>query len=82
VENAISGIVNTTVVVLCKPALNGVNKLIGYIESISFNEIELIQKLNSLLPAYMIPHDFIAVEKFGRNLNGKVDKQQLEAIDK
>jgi len=63
-EHVISKITNTSVTVLCKPAENGLNKLIAYIEAKTINEHALKEKLNSILPAYMIPRQYVAVEKF------------------
>lgn len=79
-EHVISKITNTSVTVLCKPAENGLNKLIAYIEAKTINEHALKEKLNSILPAYMIPQQYVAVEKFVLNTNGKVDKKLLENI--
>ena len=36
--------------------------------------------LSGLLPAYMIPRKFIAVDAFPLNTNGKIDKKALAAM--
>ncbi len=78
IENAISKITNTAVVVLSKMTENRINKLIAYIEGITVNEKLLKDKLSNIFPNYMIPQQFVAVEKFTLNANGKVDKPQLQ----
>ena len=41
---------------------------------------DLNNKLASLLPAYMIPSDFLIIEKIPLNQNGKADKLALEKM--
>lgn len=77
IENAVSGIMNAKCVAVCKVGANNINQILAFIETKEINEIRLKQMLFDVLPEHMIPHQFIAVEKFVLNINGKVDKQHL-----
>lgn len=84
IENVINeyeGIKNTAVI--AKEFSNGEKKLFAYIvfsdKYISVDEVK--EKLNSFLktkiPDYMIPHDFILIEKMPLTGTGKVDLKAL-----
>jgi amino acid adenylation domain-containing protein len=77
IENAISIITDTAVVVIYQSYENAANHLIAYLETRTINENLLKEKLIEILPAYMIPKHFVAVEKFTLNANGKIDKKNL-----
>lgn len=77
IENAVSAIVNAKCVALCKVGANNMNQIVVFIETKHVDAIRIQETLLASLPEYMIPHQFIAVEKFVLNANGKVDKQHL-----
>lgn len=57
-------------------------ELIAYYKIGRFVEVNAIKnELNQLLPAYMIPKYWMAVENIPITINGKVDKQQLQQFD-
>jgi amino acid adenylation domain-containing protein len=77
IENAISKILDTKCIALAKKNNNSLNQLIVFIEEKKVDEKELKKKLGTILPDYMIPNQFVVVEKFILNINGKIDKQHL-----
>ena len=77
VENSVNSLVNTKVIVQCVKSAKGFNQLIAFVEAKEINENQLKEDLLALLPTYMIPFEFIAVNAFMLNENGKVDKQAL-----
>lgn len=77
IENAVSAIVNAKCVALCKVGANNMNQIVVFVETKQVDAIRIQETLLASLPEYMIPHQFIAVEKFVLNANGKVDKQHL-----
>lgn len=56
-------------------------RLVGYLvletNCISLNEKKLRSHLNSHIPAYMIPSDFVILDKFPLTMNGKIDRKKL-----
>lgn len=59
---------------------NGQTYLCGYYtEKKAFEKKELLEYLNSKLPAYMVPQHLIRLDKMPLNLNGKLDRKQLRA---
>lgn len=80
IENTISNYTKTNVVVMCNSSENNMNKLIAYIETKTINENSLIEELRTFLPNYMIPQNFIPIEKFALNLNGKIDREKFKNI--
>ncbi len=77
IENAISKTLDTKCIALTKKNNNSLNQLIVFIEEKKVDEKELKKRLGTILPDYMIPNQFIEVEKFILNINGKIDKQYL-----
>jgi D-alanine--poly(phosphoribitol) ligase subunit 1 len=77
VENAISKILDTRCVALTSKKNNSLNQLIVFIEKKTVDEKELKEKLQLILPDYMVPNQFIEVKNFVLNINGKIDKQHL-----
>ncbi len=59
--------------------IKDVKKLVSFIEG-DFDEEELKLRLNTHLPAYMMPKSFVCVEKIPLNKNGKVDAARLREI--
>ena len=58
--------------------INGLQHLIAYyVCDAEINEDELIVYLESKLPMYMIPSQFIQIPEIPTNLNGKLDVSQL-----
>ena len=81
VEKKISQLqeVNSVCVVVEKDELER-NKLVAYIKlnnEMDYNEFK--EKISKVLPQYMIPSKFYLIDKMPLNVNGKVDKKQLEA---
>ncbi|MGQ0827641.1 MAG: AMP-binding protein [Bacteroidota bacterium] len=76
IEFAIEKITKKRSVVLCVNDKQ-INKLIAFIETKEINEQTIKSSLASLLPDYMIPQQFIAIEKIPLNINQKTDKQTL-----
>ena len=77
IEMAIEKTTNKKCIVLCSIDEKQINKLIAFVETKYLNEQQLINDLTSLLPDYMIPHQFLLIESFPLNVNGKVDKNKL-----
>jgi amino acid adenylation domain-containing protein len=77
IENAIFELTKKNCVVISKIE-NDMTLLIALIETKSI-DIALIKiQLSETIPAYMIPSQFLSLEKFPLNLNGKIDRQQLK----
>lgn len=53
--------------------------LIAYVvmKEADLNQQRLIQHLEQILPKYMIPRQFVELERLPRNSNGKIDKKRL-----
>ncbi|WP_225035703.1 polyketide synthase [Winogradskyella sp. SM1960] len=77
--NSIIGIVQT--VVIASNHLGGQTQLVAYIQpnQNSFDMADVRQQVSDLLPEYMMPSYFIAVEDFPRTSSGKIDKKKLPA---
>ncbi len=53
-------------------------KIIGFVaSSMGIDEQEILGKLKTILPEYMLPTQIIGLRRLPKNQNGKVDKQQL-----
>lgn len=63
--------------------VKSVNKLVAYYTSKTMREInsESFTKLNSFLPNYAIPSNFIHTNIFKRNQHGKIDRDYLTSIE-
>jgi amino acid adenylation domain-containing protein len=56
-------------------------KLIGFVaSSVEVDEKSLLAELAKLLPDYMIPSSIVVKVELPKNPNGKVDRQQLQAL--
>ncbi len=77
VERAVSAACNKPAVVAMITEKN-IGLLVAFIETDDLDEPKLKGALKELLPGYMIPGRYIAVEQFPRNLNDKVDVAQLK----
>lgn len=53
-----------------------------YVADREVSQDELRNHLSKKLPEYMIPHQFVLIDNIPLNVNGKVDKKQLELIAK
>lgn len=81
IENNLKQIeqINNAAVVFNK----SLNKIIAYFTSnVQINCINLKKELNNKLPNYMIPSQFIQLDKLPTNNNGKVDRKQLKSLYK
>jgi len=77
VEAAIEKISAAKCVVMVLTNKNNLQELLAFIGLAGGNKTQLIEKLSDLLPAYMIPQEFIFIEEFPFGINGKVDKHTL-----
>lgn len=77
VEFAISKITGCNCLVIAKADKNKINCLIAFVESKKYKENNLTEILSSVLPEYMIPQQFIFIDKMELNVNGKFDKGAL-----
>ena len=71
-------------VVIAKEDKAGTKKLVAYVVSddgFKFNKDEIIVKLRSKLPDYMIPALWVEMESLSLNTSGKIDKKALPDID-
>jgi acyl-CoA synthetase (AMP-forming)/AMP-acid ligase II len=82
VEAAVGNVSNAACNVIAVKDKNGRNALHAYIALREINKSKLITALSSLLPDYMIPQEFIPVDEFPLNLNGKIDKNKLIHLHK
>lgn len=57
---------------------NGINKLIGIVETNEIDTNEVIMKCNDELPHFMIPSKLVTLDKFPLNANGKVDRNRIK----
>ena len=66
-------------VVIAHDDPGGVGKmLVGYLKGVLPNEItDIRQKLSDRLPNYMIPSDWVILERIPLNKNGKIDRGKL-----
>lgn len=79
VENAIYKCTNRSCKVIVN-SKNGLNQLIAIIEG--NEEVQIISKLQELIPTYMIPSKFVIVEQLPLSVNGKIDIEKLNALVK
>lgn len=77
IEFAIGKLINKKTIVMCIRDGEKSNSLIAFVETGELNEVEIKEKLISVLPDFMIPRQFVAVSQFPFNDNGKVDKNKL-----
>ncbi|WP_414575218.1 amino acid adenylation domain-containing protein [Anabaena sp. CCY 9402-a] len=68
-------------VVIASEAASGDKRLVAYIAAKSINIPDLRQYLASKLPGYMIPAHFMTLDTLPRNLNGKIDRKALPAVE-
>ncbi len=78
IEKAIITLTKCNCVVVHSLNHTNLGQLVAYIETNGINEEKLKGDLRSLLPIYMIPNAYIAIEKFKLNANGKIDKNFLK----
>ena len=79
IENNLKQIeqINNAAVVFNK----SLNKIIAYFTAnVQINCINLKKELKNKLPNYMIPSQFIQLDKLPTNNNGKVDRMQLKSL--
>jgi D-alanine--poly(phosphoribitol) ligase subunit 1 len=76
VESAILKSTALNCIVFCVEGAEA-NRLIACFEEFQPEEKELRQKLQHILPDYMIPSKFISVPEFPLNVNGKTDRKAL-----
>ncbi|MEM7087478.1 MAG: amino acid adenylation domain-containing protein [Bacteroidota bacterium] len=58
--------------------IDGQDKLIGYLQtSTKLLEYQIVSKLSSLLPSYMIPLTYVFLNEFPRTRTGKIDRKSL-----
>lgn len=58
--------------------IEGQDKLIGYLQtSAELPEYQIVSKLSSLLPSYMIPLAYVFLDEFPRTRTGKIDRKKL-----
>ena len=68
----------SSVVVLARPDASGNIELVAYVVAdVSLLLKEIWAYLSNLLPAYMIPSDFVQLEQMPLTPNGKIDKEIL-----
>jgi D-alanine--poly(phosphoribitol) ligase subunit 1 len=77
IEMAIEKITNSKCIVLCLKNEKQINTLVAFIETALIDEQKLIKTIASLLPDYMLPQQFLAIEKFPLNANQKTDTNLL-----
>jgi len=67
-------------VVVARTAASGVQSLCAYLQAPASVEADALRAhVAALLPAYMVPADFVVMEQLPINANGKVDRQALPA---
>ncbi|WP_051294123.1 non-ribosomal peptide synthetase [Pseudoduganella violaceinigra] len=84
VENALSLLPDVESVVVLAQAVNNTHRLVGYCVVPGLDEQqrmarsgELLAALRLSLPDYMVPAALVVLDKFPRNVSGKVDRKQL-----
>ncbi|CAK4729450.1 unnamed protein product, partial [Aphanomyces euteiches] len=55
--------------------------LVGYYSPSSLDSAELRQTVANILPSYMIPDVWVGLEELPQNVNGKIDRKALEAME-
>ncbi|NJL51096.1 MAG: amino acid adenylation domain-containing protein [Hydrococcus sp. SU_1_0] len=75
------GIINS--IVVARLDQNQEPQLVAYFVAVDSEAVpqskELREFLETMLPQYMIPSQFVVLERFPLNLNGKIDRQALPA---
>lgn len=60
------------------------NSLVAYVKLSDYDKAELIneakKRLKDYLPHYMQPSSWVEVKEFPRNINGKIDRKQLQGF--
>ncbi|MEE0352378.1 MAG: D-alanine--poly(phosphoribitol) ligase, partial [Treponema sp.] len=56
------------------------NKITAFYTGSQTEKKEIVFQLKSILPAYMIPADFLFIEEFPVTKNGKIDKNVLKGL--
>jgi amino acid adenylation domain-containing protein len=74
---SIDGISQVEIILLDE---NYQKEILAYYTSNSIQSDQLKEKVKQLLPGYMIPADFIKVNKFPMTINGKVDTEELKKM--
>jgi amino acid adenylation domain-containing protein len=64
-------------VVVTSEFRSGDVRIVAYVTSSNFNEVQTRAQLTQNLPNYMIPNHFVLLSEIPKTLNGKVDKKQL-----
>ncbi len=82
VEAAIEKISASKCKVIAVKDKNQRNTLCAFIALYEINKIQLINALSAVLPDYMVPQEFISLDEFPLNLNGKIDKNKLIHLHK
>ncbi|WP_431478731.1 AMP-binding enzyme [Massilia eburnea] len=84
VENALSLLPGVESVVVLAQAVNNTHRLVGYCVVPGLDDGqravrggELLAALRQVLPDYMVPAALVVMERFPRNVSGKVDRKQL-----
>ncbi|KRB98194.1 non-ribosomal peptide synthetase [Duganella sp. Root198D2] len=84
VENALSLLPGVESVVVLAQAVNNTHRLAGYCVVPGLDQAgraarsaELLAALRQTLPDYMVPAALVVLDKFPRNVSGKVDRKQL-----
>jgi len=71
-------------VVVAQEDTDGRNKLVAYVvpeDGISLNVSEMVAYLNSHLPGYMVPGNFVTLEELPVTPSGKIDRKVLPEVD-
>lgn len=81
IEEAVSKFIEGVFVVNCIQNQKGINQLVLFIETnLRKNDNDILVKLKSHLPEYMLPSKIFYLEKIPLNSNGKFDFTQLTKI--
>ncbi|MFM7850550.1 MAG: non-ribosomal peptide synthetase, partial [Flammeovirgaceae bacterium] len=78
IESAIVAAGAKQAVVIAAAGQSPGNYLVAYVSGITQDDVQnLRSRLGEVLPHYMVPAVFIAVEKFALNANGKIERKKL-----
>ena len=80
VENAVHKVSGCNNIVLSTTNANNMQELTVYLETEHVNIAALKQKLEQLLPEYMLPKQYVTLCSFPLNENGKADKNRLKQL--
>ncbi len=78
-----SGLVGGAAIVVHEDAL-GDKSMVAYVvapESGRFDAAALKEQMHAQLPAYMVPPRFVEIDGLPLNVNGKIDRKQLAALE-